>query len=215
MLTCPNANTKKKCTLYSKWYTFFELLLGTGLRPSEALALTWRDIRLEKSLLTVTKKLSRKNKMDWSFDDPKSKKGRRNVSLPSSLVSLLSDHKMQQTKSRLENPHNLVVPAIDGLPANENCINRDTFKTLIKKAGLPHHIRLYDLRHTHATLLLLASVHPKIVSERLGHSTIAITLDTYSHVLPNMQVEVGEKLESVLYQSVAVATTKAVNKVKN
>ncbi len=71
----------------------------------------------------------------------------------------------------------------------------------MKQAGLSDSIRLYDLRHTHATLLLIAGVHPKIVSERLGHASITLTLDTYSHVLPGMQAESALKLEAMLFKS--------------
>ena len=73
------------------------------------------------------------------------------------------------------------------------------FKQIIKKASLPESMRLYDLRHTHATLLLMAGENPKVVSERLGHSTIRMTMDVYSHVLPNMQERVADTLEKMLF----------------
>ena len=184
----------------SKWYILFELLLGTGLRPSEALGLTWRNVNLDKGVLMVTQKLSRQSKYKWSLDDPKSAKSRRSVTLPASLVTFLTQHKHKQGELGVDNPHNLVFPSIDGEPVDGNCVSQQVFKPLIKKAGLSKSIRLYDLRHTHATLALMAGIHPKIVSERLGHSSIKITLDTYSHVLQNIQEESTQKLESVLYE---------------
>jgi integrase len=76
---------------------------------------------------------------------------------------------------------------------------RRHFKPILKRAGLPDSIRLYDLRHSCATLLLAAGENPKIVSERLGHASIVLTLDTYSHVLPSMQQAATEKLETILF----------------
>ena len=93
----------------------------------------------------------------------------------------------------------LVFTSPTGAPKHEDGIVKDYFKPLLMKAGLPKTVRLYDLRHTHATLLLLAGVHPKVVSERLGHSNITITLNTYSHVLPNMQQAASDKLEAMLF----------------
>jgi integrase len=183
----------------SKWYTFFELLLGTGLRPSEALGLTWRDVDLVKGIIKVTQQLTRHKKDEWEFEEPKTLRSKRNISLPVTITHMLVAYKQAQEALGLPNPHNLVFHGVDGEPSNENTISQHTFKPLIVKAKLPNEIRMYDLRHTHATLLLLGGVHPKVVQERLGHSSIKITLDTYSHVLPNMQAEAADKLESLVY----------------
>ena len=86
-----------------------------------------------------------------------------------------------------------------GTPLNENNLCKRNFKRILARAGLPGSFRLYDLRHTCATLLLLAGVHPKIVSERLGHSSIRETMDTYSHVLPSMQKQASDALEAMLF----------------
>jgi integrase len=183
----------------SKWYTFFEFLLGTGLRPSEALGLTWRDVDLAKSIVKVTQQLTMHKKGDWEFEEPKTLRSKRNISLPVSITHMLVAYKQAQDALGLPNPYNLVFHNVDGEPCSENTIAQHTFKPLIVKAKLPNEIRLYDLRHTHATLLLLGGVHPKVVQERLGHSSIKITLDTYSHVLPNMQAEAADKLEGLVY----------------
>lgn len=81
-------------------------------------------------------------------------------------------------------------------------LSQQYFKQALKKAELPETIRLYDLRHTCATLLLRAGENPKVVSERLGHASIVLTLDVYSHVLPDMQKAAAEKLENLLFARV-------------
>jgi integrase len=86
------------------------------------------------------------------------------------------------------------------LPLDSQNVNFQYFKPLLKKAGLPLTIRLYDLRHTCATLLLAAGEHPKVVSERLGHASVILTLDTYSHVLPTMQQAATDRLDSLLFK---------------
>lgn len=179
-----------------RWHCFFSLLLSTGLRPSEALGLYWSDLDLSRETLTVRRGL-RRLKGKWVFEEPKTPNARRTIPLPSSLVSLLRTH--METQHELGFDGLLVFTSPTGAPKHEDGIVKDYFKPLLKKAGLPHSVRLYDLRHTHATLLLLAGVHPKVVSERLGHSNITITLNTYSHVLPNMQQAATVKLEAMLF----------------
>jgi integrase len=179
----------------SKWYTLFELMLGTGLRPSEALGLTWRNVDLAKGIIKVAQQLTLHKKGDWEFEDPKTLSSKPNA-LPISTTHMLLDDKQSQEALGLPNPHNLVFHGIDGEPSNENLISQNIFKPLIVKAKLAS---FYDLRHTHATLLLQVGTHPKIVQERLGHASIKITMDTYSHVLPNIQQGAADKLERVVY----------------
>lgn len=182
----------------TKWHCFFSLLLSTGLRPSEALGLYWTDLDLAKGTLTVRRGL-RRLKGKWVLEEPKTPNARRTLPIPASLVTLLSAHMETQREQGFDGP--LVFTSPTGAPKHEDGIVKDYFKPLLKKAGLPSTVRLYDLRHTHATLLLLAGVHPKVVSERLGHSNITITLNTYSHVLPNMQQAATDKLEAMLFTS--------------
>jgi integrase len=190
-----------------KWFTLFSLMLHTGLRPSEALGLTWRDLDLGRGTLTVRQGLSRFGG-EWLFQEPKSVKSRRTIPLLLSDVKLLSEHMARQQEESWENPHNLVFLTEFGEPTGERGIVKDHFKPALTRAKLPSTVRLYDLRHTHATLLLLAGVHPKVVSERLGHANITITLDTYSHVLPNMQQEALTKLEGLMASApVTIADT--------
>jgi integrase len=95
--------------------------------------------------------------------------------------------------------HDLVFASLEGTPIMMRNLLRRHFKPILKRAKISQNVRLYDLRHSCATLLLAANEHPKIVSERLGHANITLTLDTYSHVLPSMQQAASEKLESLLF----------------
>lgn len=187
----------------TRWSCFFALLLSTGLRPSEALGLYWSDLDLAKGTLTVRRGL-RRLKGKWVLEEPKTPSARRTLPLPLSLVGLLSEHLSSQQAQGFNGP--LMFTSPKGEPKHEDGIVKDYFKPLLKKAALPSTVRLYDLRHTHATLLLLAGVHPKVVAERLGHASIKITLDTYSHVLPNMQQAASEKLEALLFTAPAAET---------
>lgn len=190
----------------SKWHPLFETLIATGLRPSEALALTWKDVDLGKATLTVRRSVRWAKR--WVFSEPKTASSRRTLTLPHGLVSALSRH--METMRELGLP-DLVFCGIDGEPVHQRGIVSDAFKPALERAGLPKSIRLYDLRHTHATLLLLAGVHAKVVAERLGHSSIKTTLDTYSHVLPGMQKEAAEKLDGLLYSTTPEAAHDAAN----
>lgn len=175
------------------------LLLTTGLRPSEALALKWTDLDFTKGkgTLSVRRTVTRRKGGGWTFEEPKTPKSRRHMEIPGSLTELLVELRAEQPQNELD----LVFPSENGQPLMEGNLARRNFKRVLKQAGLPESLRLYDLRHTCATLLLLASVHPKVVSERLGHSSIRETLDTYSHVLPSMQKHASDALENMLFGS--------------
>ncbi|MCY4355371.1 MAG: tyrosine-type recombinase/integrase [Truepera sp.] len=110
------------------------------------------------------------------------------------------EHQQAQQESGTPNVHNLLFPTADWALMYPNNFPKRDFKAVLKRAGLPEDIRLYDLRHTCASLLLQVDVHPKVVSERLGHASITLTLDTYSHVLPSMQQEASDRLERLLYE---------------
>jgi integrase len=191
-------------------FVLFSVLLGTGLRPSEALALHWKDFDAMTASLTVQRSLQ-VHKSTVTFKQPKTAKGRRNIKLPESLVRQLLEHKDKQLFTS-----DLIFPSLNNTPLDLDNLAKRDFKPILEKAGLGHYLTikgkdgkdrqkfvakfsLYNLRHTHATLLLKAGVHPKIVSERLGHSSIALTLDVYSHVLPGMQDEAAIKLNTLLY----------------
>lgn len=188
----------------SRHYVLFSLLITTGLRPGEALGLKWNDIDFINGKLRVQRALVR-NGMSWALLEPKTAKSRRTIPIPPSVLLSLREHRTKQAEELLSShgfiKHDFVFSAYDGEPLNEANIVKRHFKPLLKKAGLDSTLRLYDLRHTCATLLLSAGEHPKIVSERLGHSSITMTLDVYSHVLPDMQEGATTKLERMLFHS--------------
>ena len=183
------ANRFLEVSKSDRWHVLFTLLLTAGLRPSEAIALKWTDLDLAGDRLTVQRTLS-KVKGQWLFENPKTESSRRTIDIPAGTSRLLAD---------LEPDGELVFTNGLGEPVALRSVVESHFKPLLGRADIPQKVRLYDLRHTHATLLLLAGVHPKIVSERLGHSSIQITLDTYSHVLPGMGRESATKLEAMLF----------------
>lgn len=123
--------------------------------------------------------------------------------LPPETVRVLQEHRRHQAAERLKagdtyENHGLVFASLTGQPLEHRLIARRHFDKIVAATNLPP-IRPYDLRHAHATLLLTAGVNPKIVSERLGHSSIGQTLDTYSHVLPDMQQESAERSQTLLF----------------
>ena len=161
----------------------------------------WRDLDLVCGTVTVQRALVR-HKGTWRFAETKTTRSCRTIPLPTSLLQQLRQHKREQAAARLLagslcEAYDLIFCSEIGTPLAIPSLTYRYFRPLLKQAVLPQ-IRLYDLRHSHATLLLFAEEHPKIVSERLGHATITLTLDTYSHVLPHMQKRATERLETLL-----------------
>jgi integrase len=202
--------TEAECSLFmnalkgERLETVFSFALATGLRPEEYLALQWKDIDFNKKTATVCRAVIRLPKSKWYFSEPKTKGSRRTLPLPESLVKELRTHRRKQNEERLKlgsawQNNDLVFPSEVGTPITHSNVTQ-VFKRVLKNAKLRTSLRLYDLRHSHATLLLKAGIHAKVVSERLGHSTIALTLDVYSHVLPGMQAEAAAHLETMLYR---------------
>jgi integrase len=180
----------------------FTLALFTGMRPSEYLALRWEDVDLARAVVMVRRSLSH-TKAGWDFADTKTAKSRRSIPVPPAVVETLRHHKIHQQEQRLAMGPvwvdlGLVFTNPVGEPLDRLNLHRRHFRGILKAAGLPTTLRLYDLRHTCATMLLTAGIHPKIAQERLGHASITMTLDTYSHVLPDLQREATEKLEALL-----------------
>jgi integrase len=179
--------------------------LTTGMRPEEYLAMQWKDIDLERGTATVRRSIAWRKGGGWYFGEPKTTRSRRTIPFPASMVRLLAEHRLRQAEARLKvgpdyENNDLVFATSEGQPLNLRNLTQRNFRPTLKRAGLPETFRLYDLRHTCATLLLAANEHPKVVSERLGHASITLTLDTYSHVLPSMQQAASEKLEAILFE---------------
>lgn len=137
-----------------------------------------------------------------TFKEPKTAKGRRLIALSPSTVSVLNEHREVQSKLRQSlgltplSDNDLVFSHFDGKPLFPNSVTHAWIK-LVRRCGLKG-IRLHDARHTHASLMLKQGIHPKIVQERLGHSSIQITLDTYSHVAPGLQQAAANKFDDIV-----------------
>lgn len=175
----------------------YVLAIHCGLRQGELLGLAWDDVDLEAGTLQVRRTLSGK-----TFTTPKTAKSRRSIQLTSEAIEALKRHSARQaeeiaTASTLYEHQGLIFATNIGTPLDRHNLVQRSFKPLLKRANLPD-IRFHDLRHTCATLLLSKGVHPKFVQELLGHATIAITLDTYSHVLPGMGDHAAKAMEDAL-----------------
>ncbi len=176
------------------------LAITTGLRRGELLGLRWADMDLSTGVLSVRQSLGR-TRSGMAFKPPKTAKSRRTVTLPAFVIEALERHRAVQNEERrllggAYQDQDLVAAEPDGQPQSPGALSRAFSKLIIAKR-LPQ-VRFHDLRHSHATQLLKQGVHPKIVSERLGHSTIGLTLDTYSHVLPGMQEEAAKRVDTAL-----------------
>lgn len=175
----------------------YVLAVMTGLRKGELLGLKWSDVDLDAGLLQVKRSLSM-TKDGPVMVPPKTVKGSRRVALSGVAVEAIRKHRSRQDALRSSWPedHGLVFPNDLGEPRRSRNVINGCFDKVKKKGNLPD-IRFHDLRHTCATLLLTRNVNPKIVQEMLGHSSISITLDTYSHVLPTMQEKAVEAMEGI------------------
>jgi integrase len=186
------------CSL-EEWGAFFAVMLLTGVRPGEALGLQWKDV--DGSVLRVRRALVQVCGKDPTLSGTKTGRSRV-IPLGERALRVLREHRRRQAERRLslgsayENIDLLFPNEVGGFADLHNISSRH-FKPLLINLGLPP-IRLYDLRHSHATLLLAAGEHPKVVQERLGHSSILLTLDTYSHVVPAMQERATQRLDALL-----------------
>jgi len=186
---------------HSTYYIYYHTLLLTGMRRNELIASKWRDLDLELACFYISHSLYRLDDGTVILKEPKTARSRRAIDLPLSLVTLLRQYRSDQESQRLMLGKDLteddfVFCHIDGSPLNPNTVTH-TFAKVAVRAGLPH-LRLHDLRHIHATMLLKAGVHPRVVQERLGHSSIATTLDIYSHTIPGLQKAAAERLDALL-----------------
>lgn len=179
----------------------FVLALTTGMRQGELFALQWHNVDTEQGIVQVRATLKRIDSK-LVIAETKTKKSRRRIALTPLACEALRRHRARQLEERLVlgqawQDRDLVFPNTIGNLYSLGSFERRVFWRIIDKAGLPR-IRFHDLRHTAATLLLLQGVHVKVVSEMLGHSSITITLDRYSHVLPDMQRDAAMAMQRVL-----------------
>jgi integrase len=172
------------------------IALTTGMRRGEVLALRWKNVDLEQGTVRVVESLE-ETKAGIRFKSTKTDKGRA-VLLPKFALEELRRWKREQAEKLLrlgvrQTGESLVCGREDGKPKYPNSLTHK-FMYFVSRAGLPK-VRFHDLRHSHATQLLASGVHPKIVQERLGHSTIAVTMDLYSHVSETMQSDATTRLD--------------------
>jgi integrase len=181
-------------------YPAFLLLATTGMRQGEALGLRWSDVDLDVGRASIIQTVIPVNHK-VQFGSPKTDKGRRSITLDGRTTASLKGHRQRQLELRMSlgagwAGHDLVFTKELGEPLHPERFSR-TFDQHVERLQLPH-ISLHGLRHTWATLALQVGVHPKVVQERLGHSSISITLDTYSHAVPAMETDAAEKVASLV-----------------
>lgn len=207
MLAYDAAQTAELLEAFRPTRMFIPVLLAVmcGMRRGEIIALRWRNVELGDNLrLLSIVESAEQTKEGVRFKEPKSGRA-RTVSLSSTVIAELKAHRARQAEEQLRlglrpDADSFVVAQVDGSPIQPRSLTHEWMR-LIQKTALPR-IRFHDLRHTHATQLLAAGVHPKVASERLGHSTIGITLDLYSHVMPGMQADAAEAVDAAIKSAV-------------
>ena len=187
--------------LSHRFYVMFLLALTTGMRHGELLGLRWQDIDLDNGRLSVRHNLSWVGN-EYVLGPPKSESGERDIIVPSAVIAALKAHKSRQNEDRLK-MHNayvnrdLVICRINGDFVSETYL-RKTFIRLTEQAGLPR-IRVHDLRHTHASLLLELGAQMKVIQEQLGHSTLSTTADVYTHLSNKVKGVPADLLHTALF----------------
>lgn len=185
-------------TVGDRDHALWVLLATTGLRLGEALGLRWEDFTSGFERVYIRRALQRQTGRGLIFVEPKSQRSRRMVVLPAGSAEVIAEHRRDQVHHRLSlgeywHDNDLVFCNDVGDPIDGGLVSWRLHQALAK-AGLPR-IRVHDLRHTAASLLLAQGAHPKVVQEMLGHSTVMLTLDTYSHVTPGLQADAAAKMQ--------------------
>jgi len=184
-------------------FVAYVLLATTGMRRGEVLGLRWSDVDFDGSQLAVANTLTTVGS-ELVMGPPKTPRGRRHVYLDPQTLTVLREHRKRQRKERLvvgstwDSDVDLVLRDELGRPVNPDSFSRE-FDRIVRSLDVPR-IRLHDLRHIYATLALKAGVHPKVVSERLGHATVGVTLDLYSHVVPSIARDAADLVASHIFE---------------
>ena len=178
-----------------------ELALQTGARIGELLALRWTDVDLERRRISIVRTAQRIMGQGVVFSATKTHRSQRPIALSDTATEALRELKCEQAKQRTRSgdsydDQDLVLSQPSGRPYDTVHLAHE-FRSLADGIGLAT-ATFHSLRHTVATLMLSANIHPKVVSERLGHASVHITLDTYSHVTPGLQEEAAELLDQAL-----------------
>lgn len=182
---------------------FLVVALSTGMRSGELLGLQWKGIDLERGRISVVASLQPNSAHELILMEPKTPRSRRNIDIEPRVAAALRRHKAAQEMERRVAgeswvEYDLVFTTPGGAPIDGRHLIRAWFRPLLVKAGLPP-IRIHDLRHSYASIALARGLHPKVVQEALGHSTIAVTLDLYSHVVPSLQREAAKEMGAALF----------------
>ncbi len=185
---------------HTQYYTLYYVELFTGMRRSEVLGLKWSDIDLDLCELSVNRSMHHLKDGSTVFRSPKTARSRRRIALTPSTALVLKEHKAQRETDKIMagavlSPDELVFCTPDGKPLLPDTITRCWIR-MTRRLGL--NIRLHDLRHTHASLMLKQGVHPAIVQQRLGHASITTTIDTYSHILPGLQAAAAKGFDELV-----------------
>jgi len=201
VLTLEQAHTLFEHVKKHRLEVVLMLALTTGMRRGEILALRWHDVNLHEGSIQVKRTVDYIPHYGYVETEPKTARGFRKIMLPSFVVGALKAHRLQQDEVRSKAgdkwvEKELIFCGLLGDYFNPNYLLR-VFKQVLIDAGLPH-MRFHDLRHSAATILLSMNIHPKVVQELLGHSTIGMTLDIYSHVLPSMQKDITDRWDDEL-----------------
>lgn len=201
VLTREQAAAFLDATRDHRYHALYVLALSTGMRQGELLGLSWDAVDLDAGKLVVQRALQRQRVAGLVFVEPKTKRSRRTVLLSQRAIAALREQRARQLEARLKagsewRDQGLVFSNPTGGPLDPSEVTR-VFQRLLAEKELPV-IRFHDLRHTAATLLLTQGVHPKVVSEMLGHSTITLTLDTYSHLVPVLHQQAAAAMDALL-----------------
>ena len=209
MLAYDAAQTATLIEAFRPTRMFIPMLLAVmcGLRRGEILALRWRHVDLGDRRMLSIQESAEQTREAVRYKAPKADKF-RTVALSSMMLAELKAHRTRQAEEQLKlgirpDENSFVVAQADGRPLKPVSLTHE-WTRLLAKTSLPR-IRFHDLRHTHATQMLAAGVHPKVASERLGHSTIGITLDLYSHVMPGMQADAAEQVDAALQAAISAS----------
>lgn len=193
----------EKTKYASRHWIAVYLAVMTGMRQGEILGLRWSDIDFEKRNLTIQQTVNRHREI---VTGAKTKKSVRSVAISPETVEALKEHRKMIMEERVAlgpayQNNDLVVCTHFGGPVTQRAIQK-VWTSFLKKTGAPK-ITFHDLRHTHASLLIKQGVHIKVISERLGHSSVSITMDTYGHLMPNMQEDAAAGLDAIIKTTVA------------
>ncbi len=203
-LTAEEARTLLATVQGDRLEALLVLALSTGMRSGELLGLTWRAVDLDRGSISVVASLQ-PTPGGLALMEVKTRRSRRVIDVEPRVAASLRRHRAAQEMERRvagdaweSHVPDLVFATFQGRPLDGRELIRKWFRPLLKRAGLPA-IRIHDLRHSYASIALARGVHPKVVQEALGHSTIAVTLDLYSHVVPSLQREAAKEMGTALF----------------